>query len=500
MKNRRDFLKASAATALAGAAFGGQSVQSQANSNESTLQRRPNIVLFVADQMRWDFIGANRLNPTTRTPNLDRVAERGVCFPNAVTNQPLCCPSRSVFITGRYATETGVWRNDGPPMDLEMPTLATVLRDHGYSTNFIGKWHLGFPAHGKISPGWIPPELRGGFLDFWEGANLIESVTHPYEGTIWNADGHAIQYHDRYRVDFLTDRAVHFLRQPQTKPFLLYISQFEPHFQNDVRRFVAPRGYAERFQDPFVPEDLRALPGNWQSQLPDYYGDIQSIDESVGRVLQTLGEQKLIDNTIFVFTSDHGCHFQTRNDEYKRSPHNSSIRVPFVAQGPGFNAALELPQLFGNINLTPTLLDAAGISIPSSMKGKSVLPLVTDTEARRNWKNEALIQISETMVGRAIRTNEWCYCVADRSVSGDAVPRGTHYEEYAMYNEYADPHELTNLAGRLEYTEQRNRLRERLTELIVASGEPAPVISDGGLLESRRIAAVASTRGFNRAW
>ena len=228
---------------------------------------------------------------------------------------------------------------------------------------------------------------------------------------------------NQYRVDFITDRAVRFLKQPQEKPFLLFISQLEPHFQNDEHRFVAPNGYADRFQNPFVPQDLLHLPGDWQSQLPDYYGCIEKIDESVGTILRTLEEQHQLDNTIFLFTSDHGCQFRTRNEEYKRSPHDSSIRVPFVAQGPGLNFSLTLPEITGNINLTPTLLDSVGVGVPESMKGRSLLAFAPRSAGERvSGKIEALIQISESMVGRAIRTEEWTYCVADPTLNGVQRP------------------------------------------------------------------------------
>jgi arylsulfatase A-like enzyme len=221
---------------------------------------------------------------------------------------------------------------------------------------------------------------------------------------------------------------------------------------------------------------LLHLPGNWQQQLPNYYGSIEKIDESVGRILTTLEEQNLLENTIFLFTSDHGCQFKTRNDEYKRSPHDSSIRVPFLLQGPGFDQSLQLPQIIGNIDLTPTLLDAAGIAPPASMKGKSLLPLAHDPQARAQWNNRALIQISQSMVARAIRTREWTYCVANADLNADKVESSDHYDEYLMYNDYGDPAQLVNLAGRNPYQPDAARLREELSDMIVASGEPKPSI------------------------
>ena len=142
-RSRRDFVKGVVSTtALAGIAGPAPLAkgQQQASSDQRT---RPNVVLYVADQMRWDFIGAYGLNPTTKTPNLNRIVERGVAFTGAVTNQPLCSPSRACMITGRYATETGMWKLP-PPNELrrDLPTLATVLRENGYTANFIGKWHL----------------------------------------------------------------------------------------------------------------------------------------------------------------------------------------------------------------------------------------------------------------------------------------------------------------------------------------------------------------------
>jgi len=160
---------------------------------------------------------------------------------------------------------------------------------------------------------------------------------------------------------------------------------------------------------------LRSLPGNWQQQLPDYYGACESIDASVGRLQKVLEEEHLAQDTIFVFFSDHSCHFQTRNKEYKRSTHNSSIRIPLLIDGPGFHGAQQIPELTGIINIAPTLLEAVGVPVPSTWKGRSMLPLLSHSTAREQWKNRELIQISESMTARTIRTPEWTYCVAEPS-------------------------------------------------------------------------------------
>ncbi len=336
MDSRRTFLKSSVAAALAAAVpDSADAAKKSAVPDKPPVQ--PNIILYLSDQFRWDFVGANGHNGSTRTPNLDALASRGKNFTHAVTNQPVCAPSRSVLFTSRYATETGVWHN-GLALGQSLPTLAGELRKAGYSANLIGKWHLApNDAADGGGPGSVKPEFRGGFLDLWEGSNVIEFTTHPYEGTIWDRDGKEITYKDEYRVDFITDRAERFLRQKQTKPFFLFISQIEPHQQNDMHRPIGPKGSVERFANSTVPGDLRALPGTWQAQLPDYYGCIEAIDASVGRVRRILEEEHLADNTIFVFMSDHGCHFMTRNQEYKRSTHNSSLRVPLLDRRSGLS-------------------------------------------------------------------------------------------------------------------------------------------------------------------
>jgi arylsulfatase A-like enzyme len=474
--NRRDFILGTAVAAATGVAAAIPRTSQAVSGQSETPKRKPNIILYLADQFRWDFIGANRLNCSTKTPNLDAMAERGTLFTHAVTNQPVCSPSRSVMLTGRYATETGVWHN-AMPIDASLPTLAGELRKAGYTANLLGKWHLA-PNSPEQGGGrtYVKPEFRAGFLDLWEGANEFEFTTHPYEGTIYDGDGKEITFKDQFRVDFVTDRAERFLRQSHDKPFLLFISQLEPHFQNDAKRFIAPKGAAERFADPFVPADLKPFPGNWQSQLPDYYGCCEAIDVSVGRIRKILEEEKLADNTIFVFISDHGCQFMTRNEEYKRSPHNGSIRIPLIIEGPGFNTSQRLDEIIGNIHITPTLLEAVGVEVPSSIKGKSLLPLLQDQGARQSWPNKELIQISEAIVGRAIRTADWVYCVADSDANPRTDKSSTKYQEYLFYDERGDPNELVNLAARKEYRQHAAELREELKRLIVAAGEPEPEI------------------------
>lgn len=463
--SRREFLARS--TALSAIpAVASQEKGSQEKHPRNTERRQPNVLMIIADQVRWDMIGAYGLNPMHLTPNIDGIAQRGVRFLSAITNQPLCAPSRACLMTGQYPPRNGVFANLSHGISPNAVTIATAFRQAGYTTNYIGKWHLALESHEKISSmGPVPREQRGGFLDFWEASNIMEYTTRPYEGTIYDSNGKEIKYSGVYRVDFLTQRAVSFLQTHAREPFLLVVSYLEPHFQNDWVhpynfRFVAPKGYAEKFSNPFVPHDLKFFPGTWQKDLPDYYGCVARVDEGVGTILETLKRAGLEENTIVAFLSDHGCHFNTRNVEYKRSPHESSIHIPLVVQGPGLNRSLAISQLVSQIDVAPTLLEAAGVPVPETMQGRSAYGLLGGRV--EGWRNEMFIMISESMVGRAIRTDQWTYAV----VAPDAKPRSEfssdHYVEYQLYDLFADPHQLVNLAGRREYQQVASHLRGRL--------------------------------------
>ncbi len=327
---------------------------------------RPNILIVFSDQQRWDTLGVNG-SPMGITPHLDRLAREGTRFLLPITNQPVCAPARACLLSGQYATSHGVWRN-GFGLAPDTPTLATCLAGEGYQTGYVGKWHLAGREHGH---GAVPPEARGGFADFWEAANVPELVSRPFETVLYDGAGAEVRP-PGYRVDATTDRTIAALRQfagEGAAPFVQMVSFLEPHHQNDVDRYVPPEGYEARYANPYVPPDLRPLPGNWQTQLPGYYGCVASLDENVGRLLQALEETGQLEQTIVVYTADHGCHFRTRNAEYKRSCHDASLRIPLVIWGGPFSRRQVVPEPVGLVDLLPTLLDAAGVAIPETVAG-----------------------------------------------------------------------------------------------------------------------------------
>ncbi|CAA9456176.1 MAG: Putative sulfatase [uncultured Rubrobacteraceae bacterium] len=421
------------------------------------------MIVFFTDQQRWDTIGLHG-NPLDLTPNLDRAAKSGTHLFNSFTPQPLCGPARSCLQTGLYATTTGCYRN-GIPLPREATTLAHNFRNADYDTGYIGKWHLA-----GAEP--VPEAERGGY-QYWLASNVIEFTSEAYRTVVYDEDDEPVRL-PGYRVDALTDAAIRYVDSHQDRPFFLFLSLLEPHHQNQTDSYPAPAGYAERYAGRWMPPDLAELGGSAPEHLAGYCGQIKRIDEAFGRLLEALESLGLRENTVFVFASDHGNHFKTRNDEYKRSPHESSIRVPIVLLGPGFEGAGRVEQLVSLLDLPPTLLDAAGLPVPDEMQGRSVLPLLEGE--REGWPEEVFVQISESQVGRAIRTRRWKYCVVAPEADPKEDPFAERYVEDGLYDLESDPYELHNLTGLRSHRDVADTLKRHLIARMVEIGEPNPIV------------------------
>ncbi len=423
----------------------------------------PNVVVFFTDQQRWDTTGVHG-NPLNLTPNFDRMAQGGTHVSRSFTNQPLCGPARSSLQTGLYPTVTGCYRNSIPlPSGTE--TLADYFREAGYDTGYIGKWHLA-----DEEP--VPATKRGGY-EYWLASNILEFTSGAYSTIVYDNQDKPIRL-PGYRVDALTDAAIRYINAHQERPFYLFLSFLEPHQQNNLDDYPTPDGYRERYVGRWIPPDLAALGGSTHQHLAGYYGMVKRLDEALGRLLDALKSLNLTNNTVVLFTSDHGCHFKTRNKEYKRSCHESSIRVPTALQGPNFDGGGQIRELVSLIDLPPTLLDAAGLPIPKEMQGHSILPLVKSDE--HEWPEEVFIQISESQVGRSVRTHRWKYGITAPDKSGLLDPASDHYVEEYLYDLQVDSYELTNLVGLESHREVLAVMRERLIRQMAEAGEAEPTI------------------------
>lgn len=425
-----------------------------------TVTRQPNVIVFFTDQQRWDTVGAHG-GQMGATPNFDRLAKTGTFVRNSFTCQPVCGPARSILQTGKYPTTTGCYRNS-IALPTSERTLAHHFREAGYDTAYIGKWHLA-----DSEP--VPEAQRGGYEE-WLASNILEFTSYAYDTVLHDNDNRAIKL-PGYRVDALTDAAIRYLDRPHDKPFFLFVSYIEPHHQNQNDDYPAPAGYEDRMRERLVmPADLEALGGSSDRHFPGYMGQIARLDEAYGRLLDALISLGQLDNTVVMYTSDHGNHFKTRNAEYKRSCHEASIRVPTLFIGPGFDGRGVHDGMVSLIDLPPTLLDAAGITPPAGMQGRSLLRDVPGPD------DDVFIQVSEDHVGRALRTRRWKYEVIAPDGDGWNDMDAPRYVEAHLFDLEADPHELNNLVAAPEHAALRARLRERLKARMAAAGEAIPQI------------------------
>ncbi len=449
---------------------------------------RPNILFILTDQQRWDTLDCygSPIWPGL-TPHLDRLAAEGVRFNHCFTPQPLGGPARACLQTGLYPTQTGCHLNDRalPP---DCATIAGILGEAGYETAYVGKWHLATDPADNHHTRPIPPQRRGGYRDHWMAADMFELTSHGYEGYFYDTDGQRIDW-EGYRVvrtvDFGIDYLRGYARRGPEKPFFLFLSILEPHQQNDLDRFIGPIGSKEHHRAFRTPGDLDGLEGDWQSQMPDYLGCCGSIDATVGELREALEAMGLADNTVIVFTSDHGCHFRTRNSGYKCSAHEASIRVPLILHGPNFQGGDVYDELVCLLDLPPTLLRAAGLDVPAAMAGS---PLQHLADGGEQWRQDVLIQISMSQVGRAVRTPRWKYAVRAPEESFtwfDPPAAVSGYVEVLLYDLHTDPHERNNLVRDPALADARRELAAILRRRLAAIGErieitPAPAAAGSG--------------------
>lgn len=438
--------------------------------------KRPNILFYFTDQQRPDTIGCygQRLNVT---PRLDELAKEGVRFQWAFTPQPVCGPCRAIFQTGQYATATGCYRNN-VMLPQNVKTLANYIEEAGYETAYVGKWHLASDGPLNKKPvidhtvTAVPQEYRGGYTGYWRAADVLEFTSHGYDGYVFDENNRRIDFKG-YRADCMTDMALEFLKGYQgEKPFFLTVSQIEPHHQNDRHHYEGPAGSRERFAEYDLPGDLAALEGNAREEYPDYLGQCASLDENLGRLIDCLKARGLYENTVIIFVSDHGSHFKTRNkdahlcgsDDYKRTGHDSALHVPLVIRGGAFTGGRVEDRLVSTESLPKTILAIAGVDVGENMIGEDLSRLIgRETPSRAN---EVYAQISESRVGRCIRTPEYLYSVYAPNLDGGEAAASDHYADDYLYDMTRDPLQLHNVASDEAYRAVKAELRKRLIDWI----------------------------------
>ena len=240
----------------------------------------------------------------------------------------------------------------------------------------------------------------------------------------------------------------------------------------------------ERFKNFVLPEDLKALGGNAAEEYPDYLGQCASLDENLGRLVQRLKDEGLYDNTVIIFASDHGSHFMTRNrdghlngyDDYKRSCHDAALHVPLVIAGGPFRGGVAVEDVVSTASLPKTILALAGVDVGGAMIGENLLDVVEKKDDNR--PNEAFAQISESRVGRCLRTADYLYSVYAPGVNGGEAASADVYADDFLYDMGRDPHQLNNVVADPAYAQVKAELRERLLDWIQQAEGTRPVITD----------------------
>ncbi len=430
---------------------------------------KPNIILYFSDQQRWDTVNE------TVMPNLCALAKEGVTFKNNFTCQPVCGPARACLQSGRYASQTGCFYN-GIPLPEDTKTLAHYFNDAAYQTAYIGKWHLasdrikGMGIHCETKP--IPKSRQGGY-QYMRASDVLEFTSHGYDGYVFDENGKRYDFKG-YRADCINDYALEYLDKcDKEKPFFMFVSQLEPHHQNDHHRIEGYRQSVDDFKDYPIADDLTFLKGSYRKDYPDYISAINRLDYNLGRLIDKLKSLGIYDDTIIIYTSDHGAHFKTRNAEYKRSCHDASIHTPLVIKGGKFTGGLIEERLSSLIDLPPTLLSMAGIPIPGDYMGIDLARLTDNSVKPRDC---VYIEISEASNSRAIRTQRFKYEVRDPAITGYVHHHSKAYFESYLYDLKRDPNEMHNLVKDPAYKHIRQELKYLLLKQMENTGEERPVI------------------------
>ncbi len=415
---------------------------------------KPNIVVVLADQWRpqaFSFAG----DTNVKTPNFDRLASESVRFTNAVAGMPVCSPTRASLLTGQRPLTHGIFLND-VPLDPQATTLPKVLKSAGYYTGAIGKWHI--DGHGRLS--FIPPERRQGF-DYWK----VCECTHSYTESIYFGDSpDKLQWSGYDALDQTRD-ACEFLRSQakEKKPFLLWLAWGPPHDPY----LTAPEKYRAMYDPskltlrPNVPAEMEA---QIRRSLAGYYAHCSALDDAMGSLLDTLRETGLAENTIFLFSADHGDLLGSQGGMHKQQPFEECARVPFLLRWPKVLPPRQLEAPINSEDVMPTLLGLCGVTIPKTVEG---LDYSGYLRGGPNPGDDATVLHCVAPFGqwdrrkggreyRAVRTTRYTYV---RDLQGPWLLFDNQADPYQMHNLVNDPAQA-ELQARLDAQLQR-KLRER---------------------------------------
>lgn len=452
---------------------------------------KPNIVFIFVDQLRNQSLGYNGETNIT-TPNIDSLAAKGFVFNNALATAPVCGPYRGMLQTGRYPSKTGLFINWVDP-DTTQTCLAHLFNQNGYETGFIGKWHLnaGFlerngmdydkksTMHGEKMKGFNDPDNHSEFVEpgpyrlgykYWAAYNFHTNFS---KNCYYYEDEPKKKFFRPYETDGEVSVAINFMEKNKdsNKPFMLMIAPHPPH--NPWKPEDVPEEYLDQVKDSLdlrpnvkgtlIPEEHQ---DKWDPRV--YYAMVKNIDYNVGRIMDYLKENGLEENTIVVFTSDHGEMLGSQGRVYKMVPYTESVDVPLVFYWKGkVQAGKESNSLYTPIDHMPTLLSLAGIEIPRFADGQDLSHLILGHEGPE--REEALMmQFS----------SHWDYCLTKAPWKEWRAVKTKQYTyvkwidgKEELYDDMNDPYQMKNLIDNDNHVEKLKELREEMKKLLIKAND-----------------------------
>lgn len=447
----------------------------------------PNVVFVFADQLRADLLGCYG-GTEVGTPRLDRMAEEGALFTNAVSTWPVCSPFRAILLSGLQPMRNGTVSNDTALRD-DVVTMGEIFRDAGYATGYIGKWHLEWSR----TP-FVPQERRRGFEDW-----AVYNCSHQHLNASYFVNEDQPIRFDKYEPEGQVDLAIDFIDRHRDEPFCLVMSWGPPHDP-----YKAPEEYMKLFPpkeirlapnfheheivdeliatDPIPPEGAaaKARAKRRESRLPEpihrqrmqgYLAATRALDDCMGRLLDAIDQRGIGDNTIVVFTSDHGDMIGTHTMESKQCPLEESIGIPFLVRYPNaIPAGVETDSLLGPIDMLPTLLGLSGLETPKSVAFDG-LDLQEAARGGASDQRDAILIMKLTEGGnpyalnamrpwRGVRTKQYTYA------------RRLDLGPWLLFDNEADPYQLKNLIDDPAYADLVAEMETTLACLLEEAGDP----------------------------
>ena len=435
--------------------------------------QRPNLIYVFADQLRYDALGCNG-NSYALTPNIDALRAQSLALPNAVSGHPVCAPYRASLLTGKYTTSTGMVINE-IRLNPAHRCFAHVLNDAGYESAYIGKWHLYANELGNhLDPknSFIPKgPNRLGFDGYFAAYNFH----HEYygESAYYHLDTPEKIFHQGYEPDCQTDMAIAQLRHLSARgePFALFLSLGTPHdpwvpenvppqYLERVKNmtFCLPPNYLPE-NDPYA-DDWAKLNEHERDELTSwmrcYYAMVANLDDNIGRLLQAMDEMGLAEESILVFTSDHGELFGAHGRRAKNIFYEEAVRVPFIVRWQGTLAAgAQRDVCLNTVDIMPTLLSLMGLPIPDAVEG-SDLSLYLRAENKTTDDGSLMMCTGPTAdfedghEWRAYRTKRYTYAVY--KADGKEL----------LFDHIEDPYQMKDLSKEPAYCKVLEGLRERM--------------------------------------